>query len=143
MDSDISSPREQALPFTVFGQFGEGKLDLRVFEQDTYWVDVHGRGHRIDEMPEDYRRNVIIHLLDNARFFYSGMKRSILIGFLAFALEGITDFIGEEAQMLKEVNGELVAKDSLEWLEGTPLMHKLRDLTPDSPVLDEAILFLE
>jgi hypothetical protein len=27
------------LPFTAFGQFGDDRLDLRVFDQDVYWVD--------------------------------------------------------------------------------------------------------
>jgi hypothetical protein len=143
MCTDENSLSNLPLPFTAFGQFGVGKLDLRVFEQDIYWVDVFGNGHRLDEMPEDYRRNVIIHLLNNARFFYTGIQRSVIIGFLALALEGITDFIGEEEQMLKKVNGEIVVKESLEWLEDTPLMRKLRTLTPDSPVLIEKILFQE
>jgi hypothetical protein len=30
------------LPFTAFGQFGANFLDLRVFDQDIWWVDRDG-----------------------------------------------------------------------------------------------------
>ena len=53
-------------PFTDFGQFGSGKLDLRVFLQDEYWVDKDGTGHLITSMSDEYRSNVIRMLLINA-----------------------------------------------------------------------------
>lgn len=47
------------LPFTAFGQLGDDALDLRVFDQDVYWVDRHGNPHLLNEMSADYIRNVI------------------------------------------------------------------------------------
>jgi hypothetical protein len=53
-------------PFTCFGQWGRGWMDLRVFDQDVWWVDVEGRPHRLSEMTVEYRRNVLRFLLDSA-----------------------------------------------------------------------------
>ena len=50
-------------PFMDFGQFALGKLDLRVFLQDEYWVDKDGTGHLISSMSDEYRSNVIRMLL--------------------------------------------------------------------------------
>ena len=120
------------VPFTNFGQFGEGKLDLRVFTQDVYWVDVHGKAHLINEMSEDYRRNVIIHLLSNARFFHSGLVREQVIVAMGQAF-------GYEIESSFEPN--IIKREALEWLEGTPLMKRLRVTTPNAPTLDIEILF--
>lgn len=120
------------VPFTVFGQFGEGKLDLRVFTQDTYWVDVHGKAHFINEMSEGYRRNVIIHLLTNARFFHLGLVREQAIVALGQAF-------GYEVESSFEPN--IAEIEALEWLESTPLMAHLRQITPNAPTLDTDILF--
>ena len=119
-------------PFTDFGQFGVGQLDLRVFIQNTYWVDVYGKGHIIDEMSEDYRRNVIIHLLDNARFFHSGLVREQVIVALGktFGYDIESSFESDVAD-----------KESIQWLEGTPLMQRFRALTPNAPTLDIEMLF--
>ena len=119
-------------PFTDFGQFGAGKLDLRVFTQDVYWVDVYGEGHIIDDMSEDYRRNVIIYLLDNARFFHSGLIREQVIVALG-------KLFGYEIESSFESG--VADKESIQWLEGTPLMQRFRVLTPNAPTLDIEMLF--
>ena len=119
-------------PFTDFGQFGVGKLDLRVFNQGQYWVDVQGREHLIEEMSEDYRRNVIIHLLTSARFFHSGLVKEQLI-------VGLCQAFGYEIESSFEPN--IYEQEALSWLEETPLMATLRALTPNSPTLDPEILF--
>lgn len=119
-------------PFTDFGQFGVGQLDLRVFTQNTYWVDVYGEGHIIDEMSEDYRRNVIIHLLDNARFFHSGLVREQLI-------VAICQNFGYEVE--SSFDSDIAEKESLEWIEETPLMQRFRALTPSAPTLNIEALF--
>ncbi|MCU1400343.1 MAG: hypothetical protein JWN62_3452 [Acidimicrobiales bacterium] len=49
-------------PFTDFGQFGVDALHLRVFDQTEWWVDRLGRPHRLDEMTDGSRRNVIVFL---------------------------------------------------------------------------------
>ena len=53
-------------PFTDFGQFGPGKLDLRVFLQGECWVDKDGTGHLISSMSDEYRLNVTRMLLIHA-----------------------------------------------------------------------------
>lgn len=119
-------------PFTNFGQFGEGKLDLRVFNQEEYWVDVHGTPHVIEEMNTNYRRNVIIHLLTNARFFQSGVS-------LEQVIVKIGKSLGYEIE--SSFNPGVSEMESLQWLEGTLLMKRLRAITPDAPTLDIQALY--
>lgn len=114
------------LPFTAFGQFGEGQMDKRVFEQDIYWVDIKGTPHLLEEMSEEYRINVIMFLRDGVNYFYTEAV-------LRFAATIACD------ALLGRQSGELIAHDlglpnitdltPQEWLESTPLMRKLHQLT--------------
>lgn len=113
-------------PFTAFGHLGDDKLDLRVFEQDIYWVDRFGRPHVLTEMPEDYRQNVIAFLHDHVHGFHAGA----LLRSLALLVSDL---------MLHRPNGDLLAQsvggaavhemNPEEWLEATPLMRRLKALT--------------
>lgn len=115
------------LPFTAFGQWGEGRMDNRVFEQDVYWVDIHGRPHLVadeSDMTPDYINNVIAFLVDGADYFHC-------CAMLRNAVQAYGD-----AVLFGEVPGELLAAElgaplptqmtALEWLESTPLMRALR-----------------
>jgi len=117
------------LPFTAFGQWGPGNMDNRVFEQDVYWVNISGEAFLLTDMDETYRRNVIGFLLDNVEYFHvhaalrevSQATRSILGGNIPGSV------------LAAELGGAPTASMApLQWLEATPLMRKLRALTPDS-----------
>lgn len=116
------------LPFTAFGQFGEGKLDLRVFDQDVYWVDRAGRPHVLAEMSLEYQANVIMFLREFADSYHA-----------AQALRATAQFVGDTMLGLPPVEGldpeEIIDTPALEWLESTPLLRRLRHLTGTSPVL--------
>ena len=112
-------------PFTNFGQFGIDMLDLRVFDQDVWCVDRLGHPHLIDEMPDDYIANVIGHLEENVvSFYYGPLQRSL------------GQMVGD--MLLGRVNADLLASAAgapgmeeltpTDWLEGTPLMRRLRQL---------------
>lgn len=126
-DADLW-PEEK--PFTAFGQFGEDSFDLRVFEQDEYWVDYRGKPHRLSEMPNDYRVNVITFLEERKDRFY-----------VETCLRTAVSMAGDA--LLGRVNGELLAEavggpkitdhTPSEWLEATPLMRRLRTLTSTNP----------
>jgi len=113
------------LPFTAFGQFGEGKMDNRVFDQDIYWVNIAGKAFLIEEMSSDYRRNVIDFLRENCEYFHARAALRTGIEALILAFEG-------------RVHGDILARDlgspaiedldPLDWLESTPLMRKLKSL---------------
>lgn len=75
-DSDLL-PGE--LPFTAWGQHPAGSIDLRVFDQGTWWVDFHQRPHRIDEMSSEYLSNVLDHLEGNVGHFYLAMRHRLLV----------------------------------------------------------------
>lgn len=111
------------LPFTAFGQFGHGRLDLRVFDQARYWVDRYGNPHEISEMSLEYVENVIIMLSGRSAEFYS-------VSMLRSALQMLGDI------SLGRPNGDLLACEvgggelgelaPDVWLEATPLMRALR-----------------
>ncbi len=115
-------------PFTAFGQFGEGNMDNRVFEQDTYWVDVKGNVHLIDEMTVEYQLNVIMFLIENAPHFYSMTLRRLTLGLLGdifVAPPGYCDV--DKVQAAAEA--AIAHRDSRVWLESTPLMKRFREAT--------------
>jgi hypothetical protein len=126
-DSDLW-PGE--LPFTAFGQFGNDRLDLRVFDQDRYWVDRHGHPHEIAEMTLGYIENVIVMLDGRAVEFHAATT-------LRCALQAYGD------RLLGRPNGDLLIVaagaagiadlDPGVWLESTPLMRALRRRHAISP----------
>jgi hypothetical protein len=112
-------------PFTDFGQFGVDMLDLRVFDQDTWWVDRLGHPHLLAEMSDEYAANVIAHLEENASFFYYGTMRRSFIQMLGDAYYGRVN-----GEVLAEASGAPTLSDvtPAEWLEATPLMRQLRSI---------------
>lgn len=113
------------LPFTAFGQWGADKIDLRVFDQDLWWVDRLGQAHRLEEMSSDYRANVLIFLRARAADWH-----------LLCSLRAAAQAAGDA--LLGRVSGELLAAeltgswtgdlDPDVWLESTPLVRRLAEL---------------
>jgi len=115
------------LPFTAFGQWGIDQLDLRVFDQDRYWVDRYGVGHEIDDMSDDYVRNVIAMLEAQAEQFHVATVVRVALEVVGDALLGRIH--GEVLASELGVGG-IVDVDTTTWLESTPLMRRLRDRLP-------------
>ena len=112
------------LPFTAFGQFGEDALDLRVFDQDVFWVDRLGAPHLLKDMSQEYISNVIAFLTDlRDQYFADTQRRS----FLQSAGDQIL-FDEPAGEVLAHALGaptwEMLSAE--EWLESTPLMRSLR-----------------
>ena len=114
------------LPFTHWGQHPYGTLDLRVFDQGVWWVDIHQRPHRISEMDDAYIRNVIGFLHRHRDYYYRCTLRSSLLRMIEDVLldQPNTDLLADKAGAppLSELT-------PAEWLEGTPLMRALRART--------------
>lgn len=110
------------LPFTAWGQFAEGSIDLRVFDQGIWWVDVMQRPHRLTEMSPQYLGNVIAHLHEQVDHFYQGHCRRDLIEMACDVLTGRPniDLVAEAAGA--PALGDLTPPT---WLQGTPLMRAL------------------
>lgn len=118
------------LPFTAFGQFGYGKMDNRVFEQDVYWVDIAGKPHLLAEMPSAYRVNVIAFLHQHKDYYYDSTALREAITLFEHAATGNPAAIWASS----ELNAVTVTDMSpTDWLESTPLMRQLRRLTPEAP----------
>lgn len=111
------------LPFTAWGQHPEGSLDLRVFDQGTWWVDVQQCPHRITDMSVEYLNNVMGYLASSAEYFYVATLRrtwtedatDLLLGRLP--VNAVAESLG--ATSLVDVSPEV-------WFESTPLVRALR-----------------
>lgn len=112
------------LPFTAFGHLGVGRLDLRVFDQDVYWVDRAGTPHLLAQMSRDYIENMITFLMKSRDQYFADSQRRAFIQTLGDQL------------LFDEPGGEVLAAalggpswsqlTAEEWLENTPLMRALR-----------------
>jgi len=110
------------LPFTAFGQFGPDSMDLRVFDQDAYWVDRSGDPHRIESMGREYVENVTRMLLERADEFH-----------VAYQLRECLQSAGDA--LLGRVNGRVLAcslgigsvgdVSASAWMRSTPLLRRL------------------
>jgi hypothetical protein len=113
---------DDELPFTAFGQFGEGSFDLRVFEQAKYWVNEHGEPFLLDEMDSDYLYGVVEFLFNGAEFFYVAMVNRVAVEIMFME----NDLKAEE-RIFNRVRSVAVA-NPVEWLNNTVLMRKLHEL---------------
>lgn len=112
------------LPFTAFGQYGTGMLDVRVFEQSTWWVDRTGQEHLLPDMEGDYLLNVIIHLIAHREQFMAVAHQRALVQHCGDLLLGYV----EHDSAARACGGDRKSPNSvsaLEWLIGTPLMTAL------------------
>jgi hypothetical protein len=114
------------LPFTAFGQFGPDALDLRVFDQDQYWVDRNGDPHRLTEMTAEYLENVAAMLEARASEFHLVMVQRQSVQAIGDALMGTVsgDVLAAELGI-----GTLDDVTPSAWLASTPLHRRLRQLT--------------
>jgi hypothetical protein len=124
-------------PFTDFGQYGPGSLDLRVFLQSEYWVDIEGTGHLLTSMSDDYRSNVIRMLLVDA----PGLHLKILYLIIGMIYEAI---LGQDAGVMESLLQNeiplLQIESHYDFIESTPLMKRLRELVPYGPTLGDLLL---
>jgi hypothetical protein len=91
---------EDLPPFASGEAIAPGTIDLRVFDQTTWWVDVLARPHALTAMSTTYLQNVIEVLRERAATLC-------------------------EAYHLK-LRGTHVPADNEAWMESTPLMRSLR-----------------
>jgi hypothetical protein len=124
-------------PFTDFGQFGEGRIDLRVFLQSEYWVDEEGTGHTLTAMSDKYRGNVIRVLLISAEKLHIKILYLIVKMIREATLARDTD---QFETLLRTGVPLMHLKDPYEFMENTLLMKRLRELTPDAPELGDLLL---
>jgi hypothetical protein len=124
-------------PFTDFGQFGEGRIDLRVFLQSEYWVDAKGTGHTLTSMSDEYRLNVVRVLLVSAEKLHIKvlylMVKMIHNATIARDHEAFGDLLRTAVPLMH-------LKDPYQFMESTVLMKRLRELTPDAPELGDLLL---
>jgi hypothetical protein len=124
-------------PFTDFGQFGEGRIDLRVFLQSEYWVDGNGIGHCLTSMSDEYRGNVVRVLLIKAENLHIKILYLMVQMIREATIARDTDSF--EA-LLRTAVPLMHLKDPYEFMENTVLMTRLRELTPDAPQLGDLLL---
>jgi hypothetical protein len=124
-------------PFMNFGQFGQGRIDLRVFFQSEYWVDGNGVGHCLTTMSHEYRCNVIRVLLIRAENLHIKILYLIVRMLREATIARDTDTF---ETLLRTAVPLMHLKDPYELMENTLLMKRLRELSPDAPELGDLIL---
>jgi hypothetical protein len=124
-------------PFTDFGQYGPGRLDIRVLLQSEYWVDIEGTGQLLTSMSDDYQSNVIRMLLIDA----AGLHIKILYLIIVMIHEAIVnrDADGMESLLQNEIP-LLQIESHYDFIESTPVMKRFRELVPDGPTLGDLLL---
>lgn len=119
--SDRDCPPD-VLPFTAFGQFGPDRFDMRVFEQDCYWVDRFGTGHPITDMSEHYVTNVLAMLVDRCDALYGQFLVQRAFNML---YDTCTGRVNGDLLVGYVAGGEHDDIDSSVWLRSTPLFRRL------------------
>lgn len=112
------------LPFTAFGHLGVDMLDLRVFDQDRWWVSRVGKAEQIVEMSEAYIDNVVAFLIEHREMYFSDTQRRWFIQTLGDQL--LYDEPGADLLTLAAGGPNWSDLDAETWLESTPLMRALR-----------------
>lgn len=110
------------LPFTAFGQFGPDSMDLRVFDQDVYWVDRNGDPHAISAMSEEYVSNVLHMLLDRAAEFHA---TALLRECAQSAGDALYGRVSGGVLVENLGIGSLRDSDPQTWVRSTPLVRRL------------------
>lgn len=124
-------------PFTDFGQFGPGRIELSVFLQSEFWVDDEGTGHALTDMSDEYRQSVVRALLVNAERLHIKILNLIMKEIRKATAARDTELFGV---LLETAVPLMHLKDPYEFMESTVLMTRLRELTPDAPQLGDLLL---
>lgn len=119
-------------PFTDFGQYGFDVLDLRVFQQNIWWVNVNGTPFLIKEMSPEYLSNVLSYLVERVDGYYVGTMKYYAICLLGVKLGAKAGFsmpnnVEEFEVLLKAEIKNIKGQTPLEWLESTPLWVALKN----------------
>ena len=98
-----------------------GNLDRRVLDQTEIWVDRFGDVHRLSDMSDIYRANVVAHLHVCCEWMWT----------VASFEEIVTTPVVVHAAN-RDAGVPLIGDvDPHAWLESTPLVRALRRLSPD------------
>lgn len=112
-------------PFTNFGQFGKGSFDLRVFDQDEWWITREGEGRKLDELSNTSLLEIMNFFFNHAEWFYDIYVTNKMIDFVAAHLEGMDE---EQIETNLRRVDELGNTKPHEWLSQTLLIRKINQL---------------
>ena len=103
--TDVPDPDDE--PFGLWHSGPPGKMDLRVFDQGVWWVDVLRRPHCLAEMSTDYLQNVQAFLLRGSRsFFDTYHQRSETPAPSVAPVEWV-----ESTELMRAIRTELTSRD--------------------------------
>lgn len=113
------------LPFTCFGQFGYGRIDLRVLGQDIYWVDITGAPHLLVDMSPAYRANVMRLIHAQAVQWWG---EEVTGRALDAAIQVLKDPDDPATTAALDRLAALLDLEPQEWIDASPLMRCLQQL---------------
>ena len=103
--TDVPDSDDEPFGLWYFGP--PGKMDLRVFDQGVWWVDVLRRPHCLAEMRTDYLQNVQAFLLCGSRsFFDTYHQRSETPAPSVAPVEWV-----ESTELMRAIRTELTSRD--------------------------------
>ena len=123
VESDLYLPKGE-IPFTNFGHGGRGFMDIRVFLQDVYWVNIEGIAFRLDELSTDYLNNILVILFENAETHFATMAKWYALELMSI-MSGVIYTPWEYAEKTKETATEMLLSTPHEWLNSSLLVVKI------------------
>ncbi len=116
------------LPFTVFGQYGEDGFDIRVLEQDEWWVNINGEPMLLADMPQEYLRNIKTMLYKKAIVLHASYIQKTMDEIIKDYTQGKIN--GDILNY--EMTGTTVADmPHEEWLASMPLLKRINQILKD------------
>jgi len=114
-------------PFTDFGHGGHGAMDIRVFLQDVYWVNVEGKAFRLDEMSTDYLNSVLAVLFEYAEIHFAAIAKWYALELMSI-MSGVIYPPWEYMEKTKEAAAEILLSNPHKWLSRSLLVIKILEL---------------
>lgn len=123
---NIEEQFNKDFPFENFGQFREGTIDIRVFDQDKWWVNYKGEPYLLENTDQETLSSILEFLFNNAEFLYELYITNKLISLIASDID--TESTNEElAKRLAEMDA-LTGVKPHQWLASSLLSKKLNAL---------------
>lgn len=101
--------------FTDFHTHSPGRLDLRVFDQSTWWVDRNATPHLLVEMSDQYLASVLAWVVEHQADYYFAVLRRRAIELLCQI--PLTPVAGSTVE---------IPATAEEWLDSTTLYRYLK-----------------
>lgn len=113
-----------------------GTLDLRVFLQDEFWVNVDGVVFRLEDMTHEYLANVMSFLFRDAEHYHASILEWFAVGVMTFTAGVLCPSEAQRLEFLADAHA-CVDADAEAWLKSTVLVQRIEQLLNDGDLVGE------